>query len=156
MRLSDTGKACLADREGMRLKAYQDERGIWTIGLGHTSSAGPPKVTPNLAISEDQAWEIFHRDVQKFADQVRPHFKAELEQHEYDALVSFIYNIGPPGFIKSTVLKRLNAGDKAGAADALLMWMKPSSLKTRRYGEYWQFKGGKAYARADEKGNRVG
>lgn len=155
MQLSDAGKDALAEREGMRLTAYKDERGIYTIGLGHTSAAGPPKVTPGLAITEAEAWEIFHRDVMKFANHVRPHLRCELEQHEFDALVSFIYNVGPSAFIKSTVLKRLNAGDKAGAAEALLMWQKPKSLKSRRYGEYWQFKGGRAYARADEKGNRV-
>lgn len=155
MNLSEEGRNALAQREGLRLKAYQDERGIWTIGLGHTGAAGPPRVTPNLVITEAEAWDIFHRDVQKFADQIRPHFKAELTQCELDALTSFIYNIGPSAFIKSTVLKRLNAGDKAGAAEAMLMWMKPPSLRTRRYGEYWQFKGGRAYARADEKGNKV-
>src|SRR5436309_760978 len=111
-------------------------------------TAGPPKVAAGLTIGEDEAWEIFHRDLERFRAEIGPHIapNADLEQHEYDALVSFVYNIGSPGFLKSTVLRKLNAGDKPGAAEALLMWTKPSSLKSRRYGEYWQFKGGKAYA----------
>jgi lysozyme len=148
LRLSDQGRKVLADREGMRLKAYKDSVGVWTIGLGHTSAAGPPKVTPGLTITEDQAWEIFRRDVQTFRTQLHGAIKVPVEQHQFDALASFIYNIGPGGFKGSTALKRLNAGDYAGCAQAMLMWNKPPEVMSRRRGEVEQFSNATYVARA--------
>jgi lysozyme len=148
LRLSDEGRKVLADREGMRLEAYKDSVGVWTIGLGHTSAAGPPKVTPGLTITEDQAWEIFRRDVQTFRAQLRGAIKVPVEQHQFDALASFIYNIGAGGFKGSTALKRLNQGDYAGCAQAMLMWSKPPEVMSRRRGEVEQFRNATYVARA--------
>lgn len=147
LKLSDQGRDVLADREGMRLTAYKDSRGVWTIGLGHTSAAGPPTVKPGLTITEDEAWEIFRRDVQTFRTQLRGAIKVPVEQHQFDALASFIYNIGAGGFKGSTVLKRLNAGDYAGAGAAMLMWNKPPEVMSRRRGEHAQFTRGDYVAR---------
>jgi lysozyme len=147
LKLSDQGREVLADREGMRLTAYKDSVGVWTIGLGHTSAAGPPKVTSGLTITEEEAWEIFRRDVQKFRTALRGAIKVPVEQHQFDALASFIYNIGASGFRGSTVLKRLNAGDYAGAGEAMLMWDKPPEIQARRRGEHAQFTRGDYVAR---------
>lgn len=147
LRLSDKGRDVLADREGLRLKAYKDSVGVWTIGLGHTSAAGPPKVTPGMTITKDEAWDIFRRDAAKFREEAHGLVKVPLEQHEFDALVSFVFNVGVPGFARSTVLKRLNAGDYAGAGEALLMWMKPPEIQSRRRGEHKQFTKGDYVAR---------
>jgi lysozyme len=147
LKLSDEGRSVLADREGMRLTAYKDSVGVWTIGLGHTSSAGPPQVTPGLTITEDEAWEIFRRDAETFRTQLHGAIKVPVEQHQFDALASFIYNIGAGGFRRSTVLKRLNAGDYAGAGEAMLMWMKPPEIQARRRGEHAQFTRGEYVAR---------
>ena len=147
LKLSDEGRDVLADREGMRLTAYKDSRGVWTIGLGHTSAAGAPTVKPGLTITEDEAWEIFRRDVQTFRTQLRGAIKVPVEQHQFDALASFIYNIGAGGFKGSTVLKRLNAGDYAGAGEAMLMWNKPPEIMARRRGEHAQFTKGDYVAR---------
>jgi lysozyme len=147
LRLSGPGADVLADREGLRLEAYQDSVGVWTIGLGHTSRVGPPKVTPGLAITEDEAWNIFWRDAEKFRSQANRLVKVPLEQHDFDALASFLFNIGLPQFKGSTVLARLNLGDYAGAGEALLMWNKPPEIIGRRKGEHAQFTRGDYIAR---------
>lgn len=146
----------LEEREGVRLTAYKDSVGVWTIGLGHTSSAGPPHVHQGLQITREQATEIFRRDVEQFEDAVRAAVKRPMTQHEFDAYVSFSYNVGPNGFARSQSVERFNRGDKAGAAEGLLHWMKPPEIKPRRYGEYWQFKDGRLLARADSAGAAVG
>jgi lysozyme len=147
MHLSGAGYEVLHEREGLRLKAYKDSVGVWTIGLGHTSSAGPPRVVQSLIITEAQAEEIFRRDAQTFRDEVIHLVKVPLEQHQFDALASLVFNIGSGHFKKSTVLRKLNAKDYAGAAEAFLMWNKPPEIKSRRRGEYYQFKDGRYEAR---------
>jgi lysozyme len=119
MKMSPAGRNVLADREGRRLKAYRDSVGVWTIGVGHTSAAGPPKVVPGLTIMQAECDVIFARDLAAFEASVQRIVTGPLRQHEYDALVSFCYNIGQAGFARSTVACRLNAGDRQGAADAL-------------------------------------
>ncbi|WP_164171293.1 glycoside hydrolase family protein, partial [Stenotrophomonas maltophilia] len=65
--LSLIGRAVLIAREGARLEAYRDSVGVWTIGVGHTSAAGAPKVTPGLTITAQECDAIFERDVARFA-----------------------------------------------------------------------------------------
>lgn len=151
--ISQAGQDVLAEREGMRLTAYKDTVGVWTIGLGHTSNAGPPPVHEGMTITEDEAWEIFRRDNKRFRDECLPLIKAPLSQQEFDALASFIYNIGSTNFAKSTVLKRLNEGDYDSAGEAMLMWNKPPEVMNRRRGEHAQFLQGRYVARLDAKGN---
>jgi lysozyme len=139
----------LSDREGLELETYLDERGIMTIGLGHTSAAGPPKVVQGMKITEAEAHKIFRADAQRFRTEVIRHVHMPLLQQEFDALGSVLYNIGSTNFLGSTFLKRLNAGDYGGAAEAILWWNKPSSIKTRRRGEYEQFKFGRYVARVE-------
>jgi lysozyme len=153
LRLSDPGRDVLADREGMRLEAYQDTVGVWTIGLGHTSAAGPPEVYEGMTITEDEAWEIFYDDCESFRKDARALVVVPVEQYEYDATASFIYNIGTAQFMGSTFLDRLNAGDYAGAAEAMLWWDVPPEVMSRRRGEHAQFSEGRYVARIDENGN---
>lgn len=75
-----------------------------------------------------------------------------MEQHQFDALVSLCFNIGPGAFAGSTVAKRLKAGDIAGVAEAILMWNKPAAIISRRQGEYDQFR--TPYAKAPPKARR--
>ncbi len=139
MKTSEKGRKLLRDREGMRLKAYRDTKGILTIGVGHTSAAGLPNVTPGLVITPGEVDAIFARDLVKYETAVNSVVHVPLAQHEFDALTSLAYNIGPGAFAKSTVVRRLNAGDRAGAAAAILMWNKPSEIIPRRKTEYLQF-----------------
>lgn len=155
LRLSDEGEEVLADREGMRLEAYQDSVGVWTIGLGHTSAAGPPEVYAGMTITEDEAWDIFYADCETFRKEARALVTAPVEQYEYDATASFIYNIGTTQFSTSTFLERLNQGDYAGAAEAMLWWDEPPEVMSRRRGEHAQFSEGRYDARIDEDGNAV-
>lgn len=139
MDLSAIGRAVLIAREGRRLSAYRDSVGVWTIGVGHTSAAGPPVVTPGLRLTAQDCDALFTRDVARYADTVRGAVPADLPEHAFDALVSLCFNIGQPAFLRSTVVKRLAAGDRDGAARAILMWNRPAAVITRRQAEHDQF-----------------
>jgi lysozyme len=149
MILSEKGYETLHEREGLRLEAYLDTTGVLTIGLGHTSAAGPPKVYQGMVITEEEAEEIFRNDCETFRDEVALAVEVPLEQHEHDAVCSFLYNIGSTNFLGSTFLERLNLGDKVGAAEALLWWDQPPEVITRRNGEHRQFVNGEYVARAE-------
>lgn len=135
MRLSPIGYAVLVAREGRRLTAYRDTAGIWTIGIGHTAAAGPPAVRRGLTITAAECDAIFARDVETYTAAVREGLRTAPAQHSFDALVSVCYNIGPAAFARSTFLKRLDAGDLAGAREALLWWDKPAAIRGRRRAE---------------------
>lgn len=142
MNLSATGELKLVQREGERLRAYQDTKKIWTIGIGHTSAAGAPKVVPHLVITKDESRAIFRRDlapVLTYLNSKQPRWS--LAQWEFDALVSFIHNIGLSGFKSSTVHRRLDAGQKSLVPAAMLMWNKPKEIIGRREQEAKQFQG---------------
>lgn len=140
MDMSPIGAAVLIAREGRRLSAYQDSTGIWTIGIGHTSAAGPPLVTPGLRLTEAACDAVFRRDLARFVRRVAEAVPGTLPDHAFDALVSLCFNIGPAAFARSTVLRRLKAGDRAGAAEAILLWNRPAALIPRRGAEFDQFR----------------
>jgi len=139
MRMSADGRKRLTAREGVRLKAYLDSVGVLTIGIGHTTAAGPPRVTKGMTITRAECDEIFARDLVKYEDAVDAAVKVPVSQGEFDALVSLCYNIGQGGFKGSTIVKRLNAGDRDGAAAAFMMWRKPKEIIGRRRQEQQQF-----------------
>ena len=124
MRISDAGIDFLHRWEGCFLKAYRDVKGVWTIGYGHTSAAGNPRVTSGMVITQERADAIFKADLRKFEAYVDEWVKVPLTQNQYDALVSFVYNVGPGNFKGSTLLRKLNAKDYSGAADEFLKWNK--------------------------------
>lgn len=140
MDLSAIGKAVLIAREGRRLHAYRDSVGIWTIGIGHTSAAGPPLVTPGLVLTPAECDAVFDRDVVRFVAAVRTAVPGPLPQHAFDALVSLCFNIGPAALARSTLVRRLNDGDTDGAARAMMMWDRPAALIPRRGAEQDQFR----------------
>lgn len=139
MVVSDVGRALIEQREGLRLQAYQDITGVWTIGYGHTSAAGPPKVTPRMKISRAQADAVLAKDLGKYEGYVSRYLKRTPTQNQFDAMVSLCYNIGPNGFWGSSVLKQFNLGHIQTAADDFLLWDKPAALKKRRQSERIQF-----------------
>lgn len=124
MKTSPAGRAAIARREGNLLTAYQDSKGIWTIGVGHTSAAGDPKVTKGLKITAAQSDEILSRDLAGVEKTINRAIKVPLNQNEFDALVSFVFNVGGAAFRNSSLLRKLNAGDRQGAADQFLVWNK--------------------------------
>ena len=103
--------------EGLYLEAYLCPANKWTIGYGHTKT-----VRPGMKITERGAEELLRQDLAWCEDAVRENVKVPLTQNQFDALVSFVFNVGEGAFKKSTLLKKLNAGDYEGAANELLRW----------------------------------
>jgi lysozyme len=137
--MSAEGRRRLIKREGCILKAYKDSVGVWTIGVGHTASAGPPIPIPGLTITAAEADEMLTRDLRQYETPIERALKVPVSQNEFDALVSICFNVGPK-FGSSTCIKRLNAGDRKGAAEAIMLWNKPPEIIGRRRTEYEQFK----------------
>jgi len=134
MKLSDKGLMALISHEGIVQSRYKDSVGIWTIGVGHTAAAGgidPAKFTGTLTMRE--VFDMLRVDVAKYEAAVSKAVKVTLSQHQFDALVSFHYNTGAIG--KASLVKRLNAGDHAGAAKGFDAWVKPAEIKPRRMAE---------------------
>lgn len=105
--------------ESLQLKAYQCPAGLWTIGYGHTATA-----KPGMVIDKTTAEELLRRDVREVERVLNESVKVPLSQSQFDALVSFVFNVGAGKFLQSTLLKKLNAGDFKGAADEFLRWTK--------------------------------
>jgi lysozyme len=139
MKMSAAGRALLIQREGFKTLAYQDTKGIWTIGVGHTAAAGAPIPVPGMKITRAQVDEILAKDLPHYERLVERNVRVPLAQGQFDALVSLAFNIEAAVSQKSTIIKRLNAGNYRGAADAILMWDKPPEIRKRRKGEYQQF-----------------
>ena len=120
MQLTQRGLDLIKAHEGLRLEAYRDPVGVWTIGYGTTSRAGiGVAVSQGMVVTESQAEGYLRRALLKFADQIKPGFKRPPNDNQYSAMLSLAYNIGPGAFLRSTALKRFNAGDFKGAAEAL-------------------------------------
>lgn len=135
MKTSLKGRLALAASEGVVTTAYRDSVGVWTLGIGHTKSAGSPdpKAYIGREISIPDILEIFERDLKVFEKIVNSSVRVPLKQHEFDALVHFVYNIGGPGFKKSKLLQNLNAGNKNAAwQSGFHGWLKPIELRGRR------------------------
>lgn len=127
MTLSKEGAAAIGKHEGLRLDAYQDDAGVWTIGYGHTAG-----VKPGMVITKDQADKYFIQDTKEFQDSVNRLVKVDVTQAQFDALVSLTFNIGAGRLSKSTLLKKLNAGDIEGAALEFEEYRKITDPKTKR------------------------
>jgi lysozyme len=124
MRTSADGIKLIKDFEGERLGAYLCPAGVWTIGYGHTDAAGPPKVTPGMVITKREAEEILRKDLIKYENAVTQAANVPLKQHQFDALVSLCYNIGPGAFRKSTLVRKLNRGEYDAIPAELMKWNK--------------------------------
>lgn len=115
--------------EGLKLKAYRDVAGILTVGYGHTSAAGPPKVTAGMSITEAQAEDILRSDLRKFEERVERLVKVRLTDNQFAVLVSFDFNTG--ALHKSTLLKKLNAGDYDAVPTELMKWVNAGGKKVK-------------------------
>ena len=136
MKLSKQGNEILCLREGVRLKAYKDTKGIWTIGVGHTG----PEVVQGLVWTREQVMDAFNKDVAWAEDAVNKYVTVPLTQNQFDALVSFTFNVGETQFKRSTLVKKLNVGDYEGAAREFDRWHVPIEITSRRNSERDQFK----------------
>jgi lysozyme len=125
----------LAVEEGIREDAYQDSRGIWTLGVGMTTLNGHP-VKQGDRLTRDQACWSFGALAQEFYEKLQDMLHVELNDNQTAAVVSLAYNIGLGAFRSSTILRKLNAKDASGAANEFLRWTRagsdPNLLKPRR------------------------
>ncbi len=103
MNTSEKGKALIKKYEGLRLEAYICPAGVLTIGYGHTS-----EVKAGDKITESQAEELLVEDLVDFEQEVLQMVKSPLRQGQFDALVSFAYNLGSTNLRSSTLLKKVN------------------------------------------------
>lgn len=118
MEISEDGIALVRQSEGLRLAAYQDAGGKWTVGYGHTGH----DVYDGLVITEAEAEELLHNDLLSSQLYVNFLVKAPLTQGMFDALVDWTFNLGLKRLKQSTMLKLLNEGNYAGAKAELLKW----------------------------------
>ena len=105
MRTSEAGIILIKSFEGCRTEAYQDAVGVWTIGYGHTID-----VKEGMTITQHQCDVMLEVDIETYENYVKKQVKVSLTQNQFDALVSWVYNLGPTNLRKSTLLKVLNAG----------------------------------------------
>jgi lysozyme len=119
MNLSEAGLALIKRWEGLKLDAYQDGAGVWTIGYGSTRG-----VTPGMRITRAEADARLRSDAEEAAAAVRRSVRVPLSQAQFDALVSWTFNLGTGALASSTLLRRLNRGDYEGAAEEIQRWNK--------------------------------
>jgi lysozyme len=129
MKISNNGLSLIKSFEGLELEAYPDPGtggAPWTIGYGHTG----PEVCKGLVWTNTQVDKALSQDVAQFEQDVTSLVKVQINQNQFDALVSFAFNVGSDidsddvaeGLGDSTLLKKLNAGDYNGAADEFPKW----------------------------------
>ncbi|HGG8899244.1 TPA: lysozyme [Enterobacter cloacae] len=114
------GIALIKQYEGLRLTTYKDAVGIPTIGYGHVENPIPPGGT--RTITAEAAEQLLRDDLQRFEHEVNNMLTAEVTQNQFDALVSFAFNLGPANLKSSTLLRKVNSGDVNGAVDEFLKW----------------------------------
>ncbi len=119
MKTSKKGIELIKEFEGCQLTAYRCPAGVWTIGYGHTNG-----VQKGDKITKKQADAFLKEDIVKYENGVNKYVTVSLNQNQFDALVSFIYNIGIAAFQTSTLRRKLNAEDYTGAAKEFVRWNK--------------------------------
>ena len=110
MKISEKGLALIKKHEGLRTEAYKCPAGIWTIGYGHTG-----KVKATDKITEAEAEQLLAEDAETAGKTVSTLVKKPLNQNQFDALVSFVFNLGCRNFAGSTLLRRINRNPQDNA-----------------------------------------
>jgi len=119
VKISQDGLKLIKKFEGCELKSYQDSVGVWTIGYGHTKG-----VEEGQEISQDEAEEMLASELDEYEGYINDMVECDLEQHQFDALVAWVYNLGPTNLRSSTMLKRLNANDLEDVPNQIKRWDK--------------------------------
>ena len=149
MNIGAKGLSLIKSFEGFESAAYLDPVNIPTIGYGATYyQDGTPVRMGDPPISESQALDLLAFQVRRYADAVARYVQVPLAQEEFDALTSFTFNLGPEALRRSTLLRKLNAGDYIGAADEFPKWNMAGGrvypgLTRRRMAERALFLGGR-------------
>ena len=119
MNLGYNGTKLLKFFEGCRLTAYQDSVGVWTIGYGHTKG-----VYEGMTITQEEAEQMLLTELEEYEGYVEKYVTVPLTQNQFDALVVWVYNLGPTNFRNSTLLKELNSGNYTAAGKEITRWNK--------------------------------
>ena len=146
MKTSPKGIIEIAEHEGIVPAPYLDSVGVWTWGVGHTAAAGDPdpskmdrKMPENVDAMVDAALRQFAIDLAKYEARVNAAIKVPLDQHEFDALVSFDFNTG--GIHRAQLTAAINRGE-ADAARHFMGWLRPPEIRKRRTAEMNLFRTG--------------
>lgn len=130
MKLNKQGYDLIKQFEGLRLNAYQDSAGIWTIGYGNINYEDFTKVKKGDKVSQQRAEEIFKFFADRFARQVDAVITKPVTQNQFNAVVSLAYNIGISAFQKSTLLRKLNANpNDSTIRNEFLKWVNAGGKK---------------------------
>ena len=119
MNLGYNGTKILKFFEGCKLTAYQDSVGVWTIGYGHTKG-----VYDGMTITQEEAEQMLLTELEEYEGYVEKYVTVPLTQNQFDALVVWVYNLGPTNFRNSTLLKELNSGNYTAAGKEITRWNK--------------------------------
>ena len=119
MKTSVEGLALIKKFEGLELEAYKCAAGVWTIGYGHTKDVQEGDVW-----SESHADHMLEVELEEFEGYINDNVTVALSQNQFDALVSWVYNLGPANLKASTMLKVLNSGDYEGVPAQIKRWNK--------------------------------
>ena len=135
------GLSLIKKFEGCELEAYQCSAGVWTIGYGHTKG-----VTPSDSISQEEAEQMLVDELHEYESYVNEYVTVALSQNQFDALVSWVYNLGPANLKASTMLKVLNSGKYEDVPAQIKRWNKAGGkvlegLIRRREAEACLFQG---------------
>jgi lysozyme len=141
--ISEKGLSFIALHEGFRSNIYKDAAGLPTIGFGHLLLEGEAEKFKN-GITKEQGKELLKSDIAEAERYVNSFVKVSLTQSQFDALVSFVFNIGAGNFRKSTLLRKLNESDYDGASSEFLRWVRAGGkvllgLQRRRAAERKMF-----------------
>lgn len=134
MRLSAKGYEFITRHEGIRLRAYRDSRGIWTIGIGHTAAAGSPFPEAGMILTALQVHNIFLSDISDIEKQVIKAFEEKpIPQNVFDGSVSFGFNTGH--IETASWVPLYLAGEMQDAQKHFMFWNKPPEIAARREAE---------------------
>lgn len=140
MKTGKKGIELIKQFEGCKLTAYKCPAGVWTIGYGTTGKVDNKAIGKDMKITKTKAESLLKEDLATFEKSVSNYVKVPINQNQFDALVSFVYNVGAGALKGSTLLKKLNKKDYQGAAEEFLKWNKAGGkvmegLKRRREAE---------------------
>jgi len=119
MNTSQNGIDLIKHFEGCELEAYKCPAGVWTIGYGHIKG-----VQEGDVITEQQAHDMLVEELDEYENYINTLVTVPLNQNQYDALVSWVYNLGSSNLNSSTLLKVLNTGNYAEVPEQILRWNK--------------------------------
>ena len=119
MKISTEGKNLIKKFEGCELEAYKCAAGVWTIGYGHIKTA-----SEGMTISQEKADELFNEEIKEYENYVNTAVTVPLSQNQFDAIVSWVFNLGNGNLRASTMLKVINSGDHAGVPAQIKRWNK--------------------------------